>query len=769
MLSPDRALANRDIAAFHLPLRASFRELAEFGLPVWNPWLHGGQPILSNPSYGTFYPPGWLVLALPPHYALNVMVLLHAAVAFAGAWRLARHFDCRRGTAALAAVGYVGGGIYLSLLSAYTLLGGLSWLPWVLVWGDEALRRRFWRLPALLAGGALGLQILNGEPSTVMISGLALLALAASAAGRRKTAPARLLVPLLFAVSLAGVQLVPALGRLQSSPRKNLSPEMATVWSMRPARLIEMVFPRFFGDPARAEDGFFIGLKLNDRDYPYIESLYPGLLLTILGVAALLRQGIPRRAAWAACFTAGILLAMGRHGPIYTALRQAIPLLAVIRYPEKFVLLAGTALSMAGILGWQRLLDEREAGRRRAADFPLAVAMVALAVAVCVAWLLWREPRMASWVVDTHGIPNLPQPVRDRAMLFLQLESGAAVGTAAAVVGLLLLCRWRRPSRRLLEASAVLLVAADLWHYGHRLLRTLPASVYRDPPPLAATLLPARDRIYTEVFPSQGQDPISNDGDPGSRAARTLVARLDPYTGLLWGIPYAFDVDIDMMLTGWARKSEAILWAESQPLMVDRYLSAWNVGVLLRPLTKAEQEEAFRTPGASPKRALVNTGVLPRFRFVPRVTFHPDHAAALAGARAGGWRIASNDHWVRSEGPAKTGRFSRPPRLLEVVDEGGTIRLRYRTPEGAFFVAAMTFDEGWQARVDERPAPTVPTAACQLGVALPAGEHQLVLRYREPLVGAGAALSLLALLAAAVGVLAEHCRRNPLHSGEAGA
>ena len=199
LLSPGRALANRDIAVFHLPLRATFRDLAAFGLPVWNPWLHGGQPVLSNPSYGAFYPPSWLVFLVSPAYALNLMAVFHGVVAFAGAWRLARHFGCGRPVAALAAVGYSGCSSFLSLLSAYTLFGSMAWFPWVVAWGDAALRtpepRRWWR-PALLAGGALGLQLLNGEPATVVISGLALLTLTASAAGRRPAAAPRALVPL---------------------------------------------------------------------------------------------------------------------------------------------------------------------------------------------------------------------------------------------------------------------------------------------------------------------------------------------------------------------------------------------------------------------------------------------------------------------------------------------------------------------------------------------------------------------------------------------
>ena len=71
---------------------------------------------------------------------------------------------------------------------------------------------------------------------------------------------------------------------------------------------------------------------------------------------------------------------------------------------------------------------------------------------------------------------------------------------------------------------------------------------------------------------------------------------------------------------------------------------------------------------------------------------------------------------------------------------------------GAFFVAAMTYDRGWRAFVDGKRLPTYPTAACQLGVALPPGEHRLVLRYREPLTGAGAAISLLALAGGLLGL-----------------
>src|SRR6185312_4207820 len=103
----------------------------------------------------------------------------------------------------------------------------------------------------------------------VVISGLGLLALAASAisaisAAERRPAAAlrvlvRVLVPVVFAVAFAAVQLVPTLARLADSPRKSLPAAQANLWSLPPARLVEIVFPRFFGDPTRDLEGRFFG------------------------------------------------------------------------------------------------------------------------------------------------------------------------------------------------------------------------------------------------------------------------------------------------------------------------------------------------------------------------------------------------------------------------------------------------------------------------------------------------------------------------------
>jgi uncharacterized membrane protein YfhO len=128
------------------------------------------------------------------------------------------------------------------------------------------------------------------------------------------------------------------------------------------------------------------------------------------------------------------------------------------------------------------------------------------------------------------------------------------------------------------------------------------------------------------------------------------------------------------------------------------------------------------------------------------VTFHPSQAAALAAAWAVEWRVGQEEQSVRPGLPRRTLVFTRPPHVLESADEGGRVRFRYQAEEGAFFVAATTFDEGWRARIDGAPVAVYPTAACQLGVVLPPGEHRLILEYRDPFVPVGAAVSLFALL-----------------------
>jgi uncharacterized membrane protein YfhO len=63
---------------------------------------------------------------------------------------------------------------------------------------------------------------------------------------------------------------------------------------------------------------------------------------------------------------------------------------------------------------------------------------------------------------------------------------------------------------------------------------------------------------------------------------------------------------------------------------------------------------------------------------------------------------------------------------------------------------ARTFDPSWSARVDGAVTESLRADGFLTALRVPAGEHEVVLAYENPLIGAGAVLSLLSMLATAV-------------------
>src|SRR6202035_3603426 len=108
--------------------------------------------------------------------------------------------------------------------------------------------------------------------------------------------------------------------------------------------------------------------------------------------------------------------------------------------------------------------------------------------------------------------------------------------------------------------------------------------------------------------------------------------------------------------------------------------------------------EAERRPAAPPLpgRPVKNPYLLPRYRFVPRASFHASYASALAVARLQRYAVDRQEHCVRPAGRPGTVDYPGRPELLSLRDRGGRIAVSYRSASAAFFTVAMTFDDGWR-------------------------------------------------------------------------
>jgi hypothetical protein len=772
LASPARLLMVRDVAFFHLPLRQAVAAMVHAGeLPEWNAAIHGGQPVLSNPNYAAFYPPSWLALVLPVGYAMGLLVILHAGWALAGAWRLLRQLGAAAEAAALGAMGFAASSWFLSLTSTFNFYCSMAWFPWVLAAAERAFaapRGERWGGAAWLAALGMAMQLLAGEPVAVLVSALAVAGLAAGGRERlRRTLP-RLLAIALLAALLGAVQLLPTAHRLAGTARgAGLSGEEAGRWSTPPARLVDFVLPRFWGDAGRDEEGLWFGWGLHDRDFPYVVSLYSGLLPLALAAAALLRWPIPHRGAWAFAAAAGLLLALGRHTPLWEPLRRFVPLLGVVRYPEKFAVLTAAVVPLAGALGWQHLLAERERGERGWAFLPAALAAIVAVVAATFVAVLAASPEVGAQFIRAHsGLPPSPRTLA-AGLDFLRREALVALLVAAAVTLLLALLAVGRANGRAVAGAAVALLAADLWWYGHGLLATLPAALVTKPPPAVAAARSTGGRLFSGPAFDRKPEIGVRQGPPGFQQLWARLQRLDPYAGTLWGVEYALDPDYDLMLTPWARHAQAQL-AAAWPRRgeVDRLLAAWDVGALVLRRDMRELVLELRRQVASGRRTgqpprpfalLPLPQRLPRYRFVRTLGRAGDAAGATRGLPA--LDLASADLCVGDDAPPP-GTYAAATLLAH--DDGQRVALRYRAAGDAFLVAAITFDEGWQATLDDgTAAPTCPTALGQLGVALPAGEHVVTLRYRDPWVRVGAATTAIALLGTALVASRRRRRRHP--------
>ncbi len=761
LVFPSQVPYSRDDPFLVLPQLTTLHRTIEHGIPWWNPWRGGGQPILSNPHYAAFYPPTWITFLLPPHYALNLLLLFHALLAFAGAWVLARHLGASRTAACLAAVGFTCGGVALSLAELFNLFCGMAWFPWIIYAGDRLLAApsSSWLRPAILAALALAFQILNGDPASVVMSGMMLAALALTRAERRQSL-ARLAALAAIALLLASVQLLPTWFRWRESPRSHgLTLASAGLWSTPPARLAEIALPRLYGNPGRDEENLFFGWRINDRSYPLLTSIYPGAILLLLAIGGLAAGGLPRRGAWMTAIAAGLFLALGRHNPLFAPLHNWIPVLAVQRYPEKFMALAMSAVVFAGALSWDRV-------RGRCGAIATGAGSILLLTYAFLSAFAWIDPGAVARFARSGSMAPWNPSSLARAVGFLRREAVVGLLIASGATVLLFLLS-RRKGGRVVAAAALLLFAADLVHYNRGLDPTVATSWLLAPPPLTSELPAASaGRIFLTPTPKGERAPAMRVGRPGFYQLRDTLASFAPFSANLWGAAYALNKDYDLMATGWSRYARALAVDQSgHPEQMHNLLAAWNVTAVVSPRPPAERLRELRAGIAYPPPVTVasNSDSLPRYRFVPAAGTFTDWRQAIAAANDQQFDVAGKELLID---PQKRSIEVTPgARLTRIAETPARVAIDYRAPGPALLVAAMTFDPGWRASVDGALLPTLPTALGQIAIPVPAGSHRMLLRYHDPWVGIGGALTLLALLAA-IYILLE-TRANPAHQRNA--
>ncbi|MBK9167514.1 MAG: hypothetical protein IPM24_08615 [Bryobacterales bacterium] len=201
-------------------------ELGQGRVPFWTPYLFSGFPFLADPQVGAFYPLNWPFLAAGAGpRAIQAEIALHGLLALCGAyfWLLGWIED--RWAALAGAMAYGLSGFFVGHASHVGMVQAGSWLPWILLCADRALRVRALRWTGL-TGAAAGMAFLTGHLQTALYAATALALYLAARSAMDRTLLSRaaglLAATAVLAFCLSGVMTLPGLELSRESVRAQL-------------------------------------------------------------------------------------------------------------------------------------------------------------------------------------------------------------------------------------------------------------------------------------------------------------------------------------------------------------------------------------------------------------------------------------------------------------------------------------------------------------------------------------------------------------------
>jgi len=749
---PLRSYYFRDFSIAFYPLRLlQARELAAGRFPTWNPYVFEGTFLLTG-----LYPPD-LLQALAPSPALASFVLtLHLPLAALAAYWLARELGASRPAGFVAGAVYALSGFTLSSLNLYVFLQALALAPFV-----AGLLRR-----AALEGGrsivwaAVAVAMGVSTYAVEFVGQAVLLGLALGLAARpARGGLGRMAAALAIGAGLAAVPVALVMGVLGQTPRgAGFGSDVALANGVHPLVLLQAVVPHLFGFPDAPAEAFWGG-RFFSKGLPYFLTIYLGPLT--LGLAAVGIAGLERRARAVLLAAAGLGLwyALGDAGGL-APLVHRLGLSAPFRFPSKALLLPQLAIALAAGFGFGRITEDRGALRRLSVVTGAAAGVALLVWAIVAA----RPAGLVAWSgVAPEFWPRLVDVVGRDALLAALL--------AAALGGVLWLASRGRLTAGAAAAFVAALAVADLARAGAGLNPQVDPRFYAPLPELAALHL--ADLGGQRVF-SYGLDhsPALREflarGGPGLTLESFFVDRqlLGPYANVLDGIEAAEATD----LASFAPRERELAAEQYEPSRAGS-LVPWlrNAGVArvlsLDPLEDDALVPLAAVPAGPAGLAIHVYGFdsWPRASLACRATVVGTREEALAFPYHDGfdpWRDVALERQA-SPGPdsAPTATCTRG-RARRTAFSPSEERYEVETNASSYLVVRASYASGWKAAVDGVREPVLRANGKHRAIAVPAGKHEVVMRYEAPGLLLGALVSGAAFVVCGL-VLVFGSRRRP--------
>ena len=726
-----------DVTEINLPYRDFLAKEIRLGrFSRWCPGLYCGLPLYSESQAGYLHPLKYLFYTwLPAWKAFNLDTVGSVWLTGFGTYGWLRRHVGPRGALTGAAVLALGGFEWAHLIHT-SMVNALSSVPLV-VWATEWAWDRGRLAGVVLGACALAAQVFAGHLQDTLLTAALLGLYTLSRAATESDWRSRFAVlgaaggVVGLGVALAAVQWIPSKELLDRSPRAGgLTWETLTYGSWHPELLPTLVVREAYGTRARDTDWM-------DGFYPYHEmNAYLGLTalaLAVVGAAASRDRWV---AFWILLAGVGGLLMLGKFTFLFDFAHR-IPIAGSSRIPVRFHLWVSLAVAALAAVG----VDRMERG------FPVRLRAPGLLIAALVVGSVPILIYVYAPALTQSGRWNLPAHLNRFRWLYQELTFAAVRTLIVGVLGavsVLTAVRTRSPGVRRAACGVLpLVVIADLFGAHWRDAPTVSPSYWTTPPASVRTLKadPTLSRIFAIAAKSAGEPGYASEPIDFLAVRDTLDWSLPPVWGIASSrgetpiIPRRLLEYTDHARVGGGRfdiesVSHLVLGRRAERPLA----SALNLG----PPEAAGSAFIYRNPG-----------VLPRARLMGRPHYAADEREAGAAIDRLGPAIRD---WLVVEDPERPLPVDAAP--------VGTARITRDDPEHvvvetasegpSYLVLADTFDPGWSATVDGKPAPIRPAWVAFRAVYLRPGTHRVVFRYRPAGFQTGLAISLAGVAVAVV-------------------
>ncbi len=357
-------LSFRDLSLYFYPLRFLMVDMVKSGqLPLWNPYIFCGYPLMATLQVGFFYPLSLIHYVLPFNLAFNYYTILHYFMGALFMYWLMRYFSLSRSSSFLSALIFAFSGYMLSMANMNTTLTSVIWIPLILLFYDRLVVGGDERPACWVSLGVLfALQFLGGEPTVIYVTSLFLLVYGLVLGKPKLKSVAALALPLLIAGGLVAVQLFPFLEVVRDSLRMvRTDYSFISFKSFPPREIINFIFPYFFGNPLK---GSYTQILVGDRHQTWMLSPYVGILPLIFSFFSF-RRGDKRIWLFWGAILFSFLMAFGRFTPFYWIAFKMIPGISSIRYPVKYIFLVFFIFSALCGFGFERVQEMIKQGSKK--------------------------------------------------------------------------------------------------------------------------------------------------------------------------------------------------------------------------------------------------------------------------------------------------------------------------------------------------------------------------------------------------------------------